>query len=93
MQSTCSLDDKPHNIRRRQRSAEIRLQRDLVLKRKIDSNRKKYPELFKIIDSKKFKNWWIISTGKPWDQKLEANVEDMVVKLNAMQMVYGEIPG
>lgn len=91
MQSTCLLD-KPYNINRREVRKEASQHRDLMLHRKIEANRKKYPSLYKIIDSRKFQSWWTICTGKPWDQRMEADADEMASKLNAMQLVYGAIP-
>lgn len=92
MQLNSSLDDKPHNVRRRERRKEMRLHRDLMLQRKIDANRKQYPRLFLIIDHPAFHEWYYRCTGKKWEVKLEANLEEMVTLLNSMQIVYGEIP-
>lgn len=89
MQSICSTDDK--NKRRERRDA-FRRHRERLLLHKIQQNRKKYPALFQIIDSTPFQHWYIICTGKPWKKVLESDVEDVALKLNAMQLVYGPIP-
>jgi hypothetical protein len=91
MPLTCSTNDDI-NAKRRARRAELLRHRERLLLHKIQQNRKNYPDLFKIIDSTPFQHWYVICTGKPWPTILEADVEDVALKLNAMQLVYGPIP-
>ena len=91
MQSVCTRRDN-QNLARRKRRAALKSQRERLLLHQIQQNRKKFPALFRIIDTKAFQHWYIICTGKPWEVLLEADVENCALKLNAMQLVYGPIP-
>ncbi len=91
MQSTCLASDDT-NSKRRQRRSDVNRHRERLLLHKIQQNRKLHPELFKIIDSSPFQHWYILCTGKPWPKVLESDVENIALKLNAMQLVYGPIP-
>lgn len=90
MQSACSTDRD--NARRRKNREQMRLHRDLVLQRKIDANRRKYPDLFAIIDSESFNRWYQQCLNKPFDMRKAADIEELVLFLNSLQAVYGEIP-
>lgn len=90
MQSACSTDSD--NVRRRKRREEMRLHKDLLLQRKIDANRRNYPDLFRIIDSDSFQEWYRACLGREFDIRKAADIEELVLFLNSMQAVYGEIP-
>lgn len=77
---------------RRKRNEENKIQRLLMLHKRLEENKKKYPQLYRIVDSALFRSFYRDKTGKDWREELGLDVVTCAMTITTMSQVHPDFP-